>query len=281
MDCLSPKFIYPHRTEEWLERYEEKAVTVPCGKCLVCLQKERAMWTFRLEQEFKYSHGALFITLTYDEKHLRSDCNLKKRDVQLFIKRLRKRAGRGLRYFCVGEYGSKFGRPHYHLLLFNCGDVDLVRASWNDSKGCSIGMVHVGRVTSASIAYCTKYIIQKADAPVDRERPFRLMSRAYGIGARYLSDAVVSWHRKGLHNYAMVYERKVALPRFFKTKIWYDMHEKHCLSEKSAVAAVKQRELQEGFYKSKFGENWQRVMDEERDFVLARVKSKVAYTQRM
>lgn len=281
MDCLAPKVIWPHRSEEWLERYEESPVTVPCGKCLVCLQKSRNEWTFRLEMEHRYSCGALFITLTYDEKHLRSDCNLNKRDVQLFLKRLRKRVDNRIRYFAVGEYGSKFGRPHYHILLFNCTDDRAVRDSWKDSKAEPIGLVHVGRVTPASIAYCTKYIIQKGDAPADREKPFRLMSRAFGIGGRYLTDAIVKWHRSGGHTYAMVHDVKVPLPRFYKTRIWYSMDEKYRLTVKSAIAALKQRQLQEALFKDRFGEDWQRGMMEERDAIVSRIKNKVAFTQKL
>lgn len=279
MDCLHPKTIWPHRSEEWLERYEECPVTVPCGKCLACLEKVRGEWIFRLEIEHRHSSGALFITLTYDEKHLRSDCNVNKRDVQLWLKRLRKAHGPGIRYFAVGEYGSKFGRPHYHVLLFNCTNDGMVRNAWKDVEGKPIGLVHVGRVTRASIAYCTKYIIQKDDDVGEREKPFRLMSRAYGIGGRYLSDEMVAWHRRGLFNYAMVNDTKVALPRFYRDKIWYDMDQKQELHKASLLLVLGRRIAAEKFYKDRFGENWQRVMDGERDDILSRVKSKVAYSQ--
>lgn len=47
---------------------------------------------------------------------------LRKKDVQLFLKRIRyhiaKEFDQSIRYFCVGEYGSQTFRPHYHLLLF-------------------------------------------------------------------------------------------------------------------------------------------------------------------
>lgn len=43
---------------------------VPCGKCIPCLRKRRADWSFRLENEFLNSDSALFITLTYDNIHL-------------------------------------------------------------------------------------------------------------------------------------------------------------------------------------------------------------------
>ena len=61
-----------------------------------------------------------FITLTYDDAHLPYNQSLSVRDFQLFMKRLRKEFGSGVRFFHCGEYGEKTGRPHYHAILFNC-----------------------------------------------------------------------------------------------------------------------------------------------------------------
>ena len=108
MDCINPR---------WLS-HEDEPVIVACGKCLSCLHNLRKDWCFRLRQEWKHSTGAMFVTLTYGDRQVPED-GLCKRDVQLFMKKLRKRCGGRLRYFCTGEYGSKKGRPHYHLLLFN------------------------------------------------------------------------------------------------------------------------------------------------------------------
>ena len=60
-----------------------------------------------------------FVTLTYREE----PDDFHYRDVQLMLKRLRKAAAAAerpfsVRFFCVGERGSKKGRIHWHLLLF-------------------------------------------------------------------------------------------------------------------------------------------------------------------
>jgi len=56
-----------------------------------------------------------------DETPAHAD-SLIKRDVQLFVKRLRKdQDARGLakiRYYLVGEYGDQTKRPHYHAAIF-------------------------------------------------------------------------------------------------------------------------------------------------------------------
>lgn len=51
---------------------------------------------------------------------------LRKRDVQLFLKRLRKQLSNfsdaKIRYYACGEYGPVHFRPHFHLLLFHDSD---------------------------------------------------------------------------------------------------------------------------------------------------------------
>lgn len=161
MKCISPLLI----------RTDGRRDVVPCGKCNYCLQTKRADWTFRLKQELKISSSAFFLTLTYAD-----DCipfssadlpELRKRDCQLFMKRLRKENSRQLRYYTVGEYGTVTFRPHYHSILFNL-DLQLVSQL---PKIWSLGHVHVGDVKTASIHYVTKYVINRVGEFENREPP--------------------------------------------------------------------------------------------------------------
>lgn len=281
MNCSSPKLIWPHRSVEWCDSHDESPVSVPCGKCIPCLMAKRQEWSFRLEQEFKYSHGAMFVTLTYDQKHYPSRGSLDKGHVQNYLKRLRKKDGTNrIRYYCVGEYGSVSGRPHYHILLFGGKEGD-VRSAWQDSKGVPIGIVHIGAVTAASIAYCTKYIIQKDDAEVnEKEKPFALMSRRYGLGGRYLTDEMVLWHRANEANYSIREGVKVRLSRFYKSKIWYKEDEREKISAASKLLAIQNSEAEIEYYKKAHPGNWEKTMLDSRNAVLSRVKQKVSYTQK-
>lgn len=264
MECTDPKPIH----------VRDKFILVPCNRCLACLSNKRNDWTFRLTQEHKASKSALFVTLTYDWRHCPRDGSLNKRDVQLFLKRLRKRDGTNqIRYYLTGEYGSKGGRPHYHVLLFNANERD-VRASWE------LGIVHVGTVTLASVAYCTKYIVQPDTLPSNKlTRPFALMSRAYGIGGHYLSDNMVAWHRSGDKNYSVVNGTKVRLPRYYREKIWYSDLDKSRVSLKSKRFALTRRRAEKDELIKQFGNEWKTKQKEMRNAVLARVKNKVAFTQ--
>lgn len=162
-------------------------IPVPCGKCPKCTARRTSGWSFRLMQQDKISMLSSFVTLTYDTDHVpitpHGFLTLVKRDCQLFFKRLRdiqKRLGspefRSLKisYYLAGEYGGQFGRPHYHVILFNA-ESRLIEMAW------PLGQCHVGTVTGASIGYTLKYISKPAKIPLhqrdDRQREFSLMSK--------------------------------------------------------------------------------------------------------
>lgn len=125
-----------------------------------------------------------FVTLTYSDEFIPDKGSLEKRDLQLFMKRIRKNTGLPLRYFAVGEYGDDTWRPHYHLALF--GLSPMLQPAVNSSWG--LGFVEVGDLTFASAAYVAGYCSKKLNSPADprlngRYPEFALMSRRPGIGA--------------------------------------------------------------------------------------------------
>lgn len=279
MKCINPKTIYPHRSIDWTDAHDEYPIQVGCGKCMACLSNKRQEWIYRLEQEWKFSTSAFFVTLTYDQKHYPSDGNINKRHVQLYLKRLRKADGTNkIRFFAVGEYGSKSRRAHYHILLFNCKDEAKVRNAWKDRDGKFVGIVHVGRVTLASVAYVTKYVVQPDCVPSGMVKPFRMMSRAYGIGGRYLTDAQVQWHKDN-GAYCMRFEDKVAMPRFYKTKVWYHAKDREAVTSNAIQRSLKEAEYNRQIFIKKFGDRWKENQQIHRHRMLSSVKKKVQFSQ--
>lgn len=199
--------------------------TVPCGKCIACINRRRSDWAFRLEVEADNSLLSRFITLTYSDENLPiTDCGyptVNKRDVQLFIKRFRKSVSPvKIRYFCVSEYGDKFSRPHYHCLMFFSGIIGDIQLAL--SQSWSLGHVRVDSITPARIMYCTKYML-KSDFEEDSDAtpPFSLMSTKPAIGHSYLESAQELYHLDGHRNY--ITRRggfKAPLPRYYKDKIF-------------------------------------------------------------
>lgn len=193
-------------------------IYVPCGRCAFCAVQKRSDWALRLHYEAKKHVGSKFVTLTYANPHLKwanGVPQLDKRDLQLFFKRYRK-TGNKMRYYAVGEYGSKTYRPHYHVIMFGDIDEKAVRQAW------PYGHVHIGSVTQASVMYCLGYVVNAKGKGMSygREKPFTLMSRKPGLGANYLTKAMIEWHKSDRKNYAVLDGQRRHLPRYYKVKIF-------------------------------------------------------------
>lgn len=188
---------------------EQAEVTLPCGKCPNCLSRKRKEQSVRLIHEKSLYDNACFITLTYDENNVpctdtlsldnprkvfsRGDAlpvkTLLPDDVTKFLKRLRRRLTYQLkrkkcvrdyvdriRYFAVGEYGGKTGRPHYHIIIFNWFPSDAVHRQGHDFTSKQIaelwpfGFHLVSRVVDSSCRYCAQYVTKKlvkSSSPLD------------------------------------------------------------------------------------------------------------------
>lgn len=169
-----------------------------CGQCMPCRLNRRRLWTARLMLEAQKHEHSCFLTLTYDDDHLPVGGTLVKRDVQLFLKRIR-RAGFNVRYYVVGEYGDRSKRPHYHMALFGFYDVltvldrrsivvsGVLKDSWPH------GHVHFGTLTPDSAGYIVSYVVKRMTNVTDvRLRgllpEFATMSLRPGIGATRVDD---------------------------------------------------------------------------------------------
>lgn len=171
-------------------------------------------WALRCQHEAATHEDNIFVTLTYKDECLPSDYSVSRRDITLFMKRLRKHNGSGIRFFCVGEYGTKEFRPHYHLLLFGFRPTDgriwrKQRSGHYSYRSPSLeeiwgqGHVEYGEVTFQSAAYCARYCIKKVNGDAAKEyyqrvnpvtgefvhvRPeFIQMSNRPGIGSEWFS----------------------------------------------------------------------------------------------
>lgn len=237
-----------------------ETIPVPCGKCPECLARRASGWSFRLMQEDKRSSSAMFLTLTYDTGHVPITKNgfmtLNKRDVQLFMKRLRKVSREKLRYYVCGEYGGKTNRPHYHMILFNA-DISKIQAAWQQ------GQVHYGDVNGASVGYTLKYMSKPSRIPMhkndDRLREFSLMSK--GLGANYLTDNMINWHHADLDNrmYCNLLDgKKISMPRYYKQKVYTDSERKR-IAYFSQLSNIKKLREHAEHMVSLHGVNWQEI----------------------
>jgi len=184
MKCTKPRRLLTNK--KILVKYPQ-GLEVPCGQCRACKKKKRQEWAMRMQHELNSHEDSCFVTLTYEGEQYDFG-SLKKRDLQLYLKRLRKNIGeRKIRYFACGEYGEKNTlRPHYHLIIFGLSlrpeDKNLVKDSWG------LGQVDIGIAEPASIRYVAQYINKKFVGELEeeiykqtnRETPFKLASMGLG-----------------------------------------------------------------------------------------------------
>lgn len=209
---------------------------VPCGQCIPCRLNYARQWSIRIMDEAKMSKKSCFLTLTYDEDHLPANRSVAKREVQLFLKRLRKAvAPDKIRFFASGEYGEHYQRPHYHLALFGI-DVDspvFVDRHYSPKRKVfyarmpvwSNGFVAVGHLTVDSANYIAGYMVKKIKGKDAKEHyknlgiesEFALMSRRPGIGGDFLEKQ--GQHLKEV-DFCVCKGRKQPLPRYYRNKLF-------------------------------------------------------------
>ena len=244
-----------HKKMELVKGVQTGYMPFPCGKCPACVRRRVSGWAFRLNKQSEQSNSAHFVTLTYNDEHIKKTKNgfetLVKKDVQDFFKRLRKLTKQKISYYAVGEYGDTGERPHYHIILFNANP-KIVENAWK-LNDITLGNVHFGDVGDASVGYTLKYISKDKKIPQfngdDRQKEFALMSK--GLGASYLTDNMVKWHTKGnIENkvYLPLKDgKKAAMPRYYKDKL-YDKGQKFRIGVFMRAESQKQVEELENQY---------------------------------
>lgn len=226
-------------------------IQIPCGKCVGCRLRYSRQWADRCMLELQYHESSYFVTLTYNDKELPpindwydedsgesgQSCSLSKRDVQLFIKRLRSnyKYDNHLMYYCAGEYGAKSGRPHYHLIIFGLRLDDLKVYKTNKELQYSLftseflektwgkGFVVVGLVNWDTCAYTARYIMKKQygeNADVYKTLniipEFTTMSLKPAIGKRFFEEHGLAMFKNGHYNLSSEKgSRKVFPPDYF------------------------------------------------------------------
>lgn len=198
---------------------------VPCGKCIGCRIDYSKQWAIRCMLEAQKYKDNAFITLTYDQEHIKTNTivdmstgelleigTLAPQDLTKFMKDLRRYYNYhynhdGIRFYACGEYGSKTQRPHYHIICFNIpikdkklffknANGDNVYISESISKIWEKGIVSIGKVTWESAAYTARYVMKKMKGPGSEEYykekgiipEFVRMSRCPGIAWDYYND---------------------------------------------------------------------------------------------
>lgn len=189
-----PRFLKKPEYEFYLKVYSKapgRILLIGCGKCPNCLKKKSQEWTARLLKEMEKHKFCYFITMTYKDL-VSEDGEIKdinKRDLQLFLKRYRKKYDVDLTYYITGEHGETSQRPHYHAIFFQDKEIPGLRfyadnlfISDEFAKVWSHGNCLISKqVNERSIKYTIAYTMKKLG-----EEKIVLMSK--GIGLDYFKD---------------------------------------------------------------------------------------------
>lgn len=265
--CLNPiRIVNP---------YTHKVQYVPCGTCAYCRSSKQSLWVQRIRQESLCWKYCIFFTLTYDEKsvprlYLNDDDTLvdpdsgfvvdptlidgfdsrsrlflhkcsnityvRKRDIQLFVKKLRyyihnlhrhSNEIETLRYYIIGEYGSTTLRAHYHGLLWFNSSVTAEKIATLLSKSWSYGLLDwsVARDAASYVAQylnCS-YSLPKVYLHPDL-RPFALFSKCPPIGSLVVADEEIKeiFHAGAIQR--SIYERKSN--RYVDIPLWRSLQDR-------------------------------------------------------
>lgn len=149
---------------------------VPCGQCIGCRVKRTQAWAARVMHEASLHARNSFLTLTYEKDPISLDVD----DLQRFFKRVRK-SGLSVRHYSCGEYGSKLGRPHFHVCLFGHDFLDdgvpWSKGLWISPRLAELwghGHCVVGNLEASSAAYVASYCQKKITGEAASEHYFRV-----------------------------------------------------------------------------------------------------------
>lgn len=182
---------------------------------------KRREWVLRCMYENEDHDSSVFLTITYSNDNLPPGNKLVKRDLQNYIKRLRHLVP-PFKYFACGEKGDRFGRPHFHLIMFGLSEMhkEYMNIAWEK------GFTYLGEVNVKSIQYVSKYLDKKAlesaknnidgrssDLSIKNKPYFMVCSKGLGLQhARRIVEQMIV-HGVTLNGVPM------SIPRYFHKKL--------------------------------------------------------------
>ena len=246
--------------EEALKGFTYEVIEIPCGNCINCRLDYSKDWANRCTFEAQQHEFNWFLTLSYDDEHIVKgefgNGTLVSEHYTAFMKALRQKFERkfgfkGVKMFGCGEYGEISGRPHLHILLFNCPLPDLIDkfpdgkgglSRHFDSRGVPYlfsqfvkdlwpyGFITIADCNWNTSSYVSQYVLKKQKGKEGKkfykklgiEPPFIRMSNGIGLGY-YLENKeklagnpslfVPREHKKPIIS---------SLPRYYKNKLVND-----------------------------------------------------------
>ena len=206
------------------------AVSAGCGKCIECRKQKARQWQARLSEEIIEDKKGKFVTLTFSNESLKElaevtegegyekDNNIAKKAVRRFLERWRKKWKKSVKHWLIPELGHEgTERLHIHGIIWT-DEIKDISEIWK------YGYVRIGTyINEESIGYITKYITKKDEKHKNFEA--RILSSS-GIGEGFskgIRSKINKYKIEGTEeNYINKSGRKIAMPMYWRNKIYSD-----------------------------------------------------------
>ena len=178
--------------------------TIACRKCWQCKENRIQDWVGRSIAESRTAGETRCVTLTYGGGDTERATVLTYSDVQKYLKQLRN-YGYVVKYLCAGEYGSRKGRAHWHLILFfeGSGPDRPLRQNIN----CPYwphGYSFWDAPSPQAVRYVCKYVV-KDIADNEAQAHFQ-MSKKPPIGSEYFDRLAWAYAKNGISPQDLMYK---------------------------------------------------------------------------
>lgn len=279
-----------------LEQYDKQNLAryrytqIGCGECIGCRLDYSREWANRGYLESTMWDNNYFVTLTLDDENIEIPefietkegflfmeveniewmGTLVPKDLQDFLKRLReefrtKYNHTGIRFMAAGEYGETYGRPHYHLILFNTPfptesfhnpKVKYEKYVYYENtileKCWKKGWAQITECSWNTIAYVARYITKKINGPGSEEeyaakgqvKEFFRVSNQPGIGREYYEK-----HKEEIYKDDKVLIRNAKGSHWVKPPTYFDkLYEKEFPEKFEEIKRKRKKEMINNLY---------------------------------
>lgn len=179
--CLTPNLL-------------DNGIEVGCRQCWQCRKRKVDDLVGRCIAESKFATKTIAATLTYDNSNGARSVTLVYKDVQSFLKNLRKKYK--CRFLVVGEHGSFKNRAHWHIALFFTGKYPNVknetRLNW---QYWTKGFTYFQEPHYEGFRYILKYILKE---PESNRHKHLSMSLKPALGDEYFNRLVDKYVESGI-----------------------------------------------------------------------------------
>lgn len=206
---------------------EFRGVQIACRECWQCKESRVDQIVGRCIAEAHTSTVTVCATLTYGgDDRLTGEVPLNARildygDVSRYLKRLRKNVP--CRYVACGEYGDRYGRGHWHLILFCHTDPHFQYFKRYEEKHWPFGFSYFEPAIYEKMRYACSYVLKNASSRENAERRYGA-SRMPPLGREYFRQLAMKHVEAGLspqdcfYSFADIKKKDGTLKKFLLTR---------------------------------------------------------------